>query len=136
MTRLKEGMTNNSKRHLLIAEDNADTQRLLAYLLKSKFELSVVAGVDEALEAARQETFDLFLLDINLGEERTGVNLLESLQSLPNQGNVPAVALTAYALPGDRERFLESGFDGYISKPFTRDELTGQIESILKAHEG
>ena len=129
-------MTHNSKRHLLIAEDNADTQRLLDYLLKSKFKLSVVTGVDEAMEVARQETFDLFLLDINLGEERTGVNLLQSLRSLPNQDNVPAVALTAYALPGDRERFLESGFDGYISKPFTRDELTSQIEAILAARNG
>ena len=129
-------MTDSTKRRLLIAEDNADTQRLLDYLLKSKFELSIVSGVDEALEVARQETFDLFLLDINLGEERTGVNLLESLRSLPNQDNVPAVALTAYALPGDRERFLESGFNSYISKPFTRDELTGQIESILQARKG
>lgn len=46
---------------------------------------------------------------------------------------IPAIALTAYAMPGDREELLEKGFDGYVSKPFTRAELTEAIEQVLTA---
>ena len=125
-------MPKSRKPRLLIAEDNAGTRCLLEHVLQSKFDLTLAAGVDGALEAARKQKFDLFLLDINLGEERTGTDLLQSLRSTGDQQDVPAVAFTAYALPGDQEGFLEAGFDGYVSKPFTRSELVRPIETLLE----
>jgi len=116
---------------VLAVEDNSETQLLLEHLLKKSFEVTVVAGVDEALEAVENTRFDILLLDINLSEERTGTDLLHMLRERKDLNGIPAIALTAYAMPGDREDFLEAGFDQYVSKPFTRADLTEAIETSL-----
>lgn len=118
--------------HILTVEDNPDTQTLLRYMLKPYFSLVFCSHVDEALAQAEKHTFGLFLLDINLGEQRTGIDLLQLLRERPGYENTPALAITAYAMPGDRDRFIMAGFDGYISKPFTRRELLDSIEHALE----
>ncbi|HMB89456.1 MAG TPA: response regulator [Rhodothermales bacterium] len=117
--------------HILTVEDNPDTQTLLFYMLQQHFNMSFSSHVDEALNLAAEKEFNLFLLDINLGESRTGVDLLHLLREQPRYANTPALALTAYAMPGDRERFLDAGFNGYISKPFTRRELLDTIKVAI-----
>jgi len=117
--------------HILTVEDNPDTQTLLRYMLQQHFNMSFSSHVDEALNLAAEKEFNLFLLDINLGESRTGVDLLHLLREQPRYANTPALALTAYAMPGDRERFLDAGFNGYISKPFTRRELLDTIKVAI-----
>lgn len=121
---------------ILAVEDNPDTQLLLRYLLRSQYTLEVVPHVEDALRAAREQSFELLVLDINLGEERTGIDLLKELRAMDGYRDTPALALTAYAMPGDKERFEQSGFDAYVSKPFTRKELhealAGMSENIDK----
>ena len=121
--------------HILVIEDNEDTQLLLRYLLETKYEISIVTRVDEALEQVADTVFDLLLVDINLGEQRTGVDLLNILRGMDEYARIPMIALTAYAMPGDFERFISMGFDGYIGKPFTRTELYKAINSILDPEE-
>jgi CheY-like chemotaxis protein len=125
-------MTETGTPRILAVEDNPDTQLLLRYLLKPHYELEITSHVDDALQAAGKGHFDLLVLDINLGEERTGIDLLQELRKMPEYQNTPALALTAYAMPGDRERFRESGFDEYISKPFTRKELYEALKNMLE----
>jgi len=117
---------------ILAVEDNSETQLLLRHLLKSSFDVHVVSGVDDALDAITEKAFDIFLLDINLSGQRTGTDLLHLLRQSNNGVDVPAIALTAYAMPGDREDFLEAGFDQYVSKPFTRSDLTSAIDASLE----
>lgn len=124
-------MSTAEKPRILAVEDNSETQLLLQHLLKKSFEVVVVPGVDEALSAVGDGPFDALLLDINLSEQRTGTDLLHLLRERENMTDVPAIALTAYAMPGDREDFLEAGFDQYVSKPFTRSDLTTAIENSL-----
>lgn len=124
-------MSTAEKPRVLAVEDNSETQLLLEHLLKKSYEVVVVAGVDEALDTVSDTRFDALLLDINLSEERTGTDLLHLLRERNDLNDVPAIALTAYAMPGDREDFLESGFDQYVSKPFTRADLTEAIETSL-----
>lgn len=104
---------------------------MLEHLLKGSYDVNVVPGVDDALEAVESNPFDVLLLDINLSEDQTGTDLLHLIRERDGMAQVPAVALTAYAMPGDREDFLEKGFDEYVSKPFTRDDLTEAIENTL-----
>lgn len=124
-------MSAAEKPRILAVEDNSETQLLLEHLLKKSFEVVVVPGVDEALDAVDEHSFDALLLDINLSEQRTGTDLLHLLRERDDMADVPAIALTAYAMPGDREDFLDAGFDQYVSKPFTRDDLKEAIESTL-----
>ena len=124
-------MSDSSVPSILAVEDNSETQLLLDHLLKSSFDVVVVPGVDGALDAVEKHSFDALLLDINLSEERTGTDLLHLLRDQEGMANTPAVALTTYAMPGDREDFLDAGFDQYVSKPFTRADLTDAIEDAL-----
>lgn len=118
---------------ILAVEDNPETQLLLEHLLKPSFHVVIADGVEGALEAAEEHRFDVLLLDINLSEQRTGIDLLHLLREQDKHQQVPAIALTAYAMPGDRENFIEEGFDAYISKPFSREDLTHVIESALQS---
>lgn len=120
------------KPRLLALEDNAESRLLLKHLLRKEFDAVIVAGADETLERAAAQRFDVLLLDINLGEKRTGVDVLKALRALPGYGETPALACTAYALPGDRERFLEAGFAQYVSKPFVKAELLGALRDAVR----
>ena len=124
-------MSEEKKERLLIVEDNKDTQILLTYLLSESFQLDVAPSVDTALQLTSSTSYDLLLVDINLGEERTGIDLLTILRKDVIYTDIPIIALTAYAMPGDFQRFLELGFDAYLSKPFTRNDLFDIIYSFL-----
>ncbi|MEM1041949.1 MAG: response regulator [Bacteroidota bacterium] len=115
---------------VLVLEDNTESRLLLSHLLRKEFDATLAGGVDETLEAAAANTFDVALLDINLGESRTGIDVLEAIRAMPQHRTLPALACTAYALPGDREDFLDAGFEGYVSKPFVRDDLFDALRSV------
>ncbi len=116
---------------ILVVEDNLANRTLLRYYLGATFDLELVGRFDEALTAANRRHFDLLLLDIDLGEERTGVELLHALRQMPAYAATPAVTCTANTRPGDRERLLASGFDAYVGKPFTEEELLDTLDTLL-----
>lgn len=127
-------MSTSETPHLLSVEDNKETQTILKHLLEEEYQLTFVSSVEEAAGAlASDGPFDLLLVDINLGPGKSGVELLHKIEDRENVGEVPAIAVTAYAMPGDREDLLDKGFDGYVSKPFTRAELIETIEQMLGA---
>ena len=118
--------------HLLSVEDNPETRVLLKHLLDGDYRLTFATDVQEALDAIDSNPpFDLLLVDINLGAGKEGTELLHEIEDREDVGEVPTVALTAYAMPGDREDLLGEGFDEYIGKPFTGEELTETIEGLL-----
>lgn len=116
---------------VLIVEDNPHMRLLLQHLLKAHFDLEVVNRVDDALRLTAEQHFDLLILDINLGDQRSGIELLDDLRRRAPYDATPAVACTAYTRPGDREHFLSRGFDDYVAKPFTREHLYATIETAL-----
>jgi CheY-like chemotaxis protein len=127
--------SSSARRHqkLLVVEDNPEMQKLLHYFLSPRWEVFAAFDLDAAIELALARSFDAVLMDINLGEGTTGVEVLRAIRQIPQNALTPVVAVTAYALPGDRERFLAEGFDGYIGKPFARQQLEGVIESVIAA---
>ncbi len=129
--------TSQTPCHILLVEDNEDTRKLLEALLEDRCLLTAVTNAQEAQEVVYdlidtlEQTFDAVLLDVHLGGGASGTDLLGRLRDIPAYQDVPIAALTAYALPGDRERFLQAGFDAYLRKPFTADELTAFTAQLL-----
>jgi len=116
---------------VLIAEDNLINQIVVERILLS-FGCSImkVNNGCEALDALNREPFDLILMDIQM-PEMDGMEATRVIRSLPDErAHLPIVAMTAHAMKGDRERFLASGMDHYISKPFHKDELLLLVKSI------
>ena len=116
---------------ILSVEDNADTRLLLKHTLQDDYEVAFASGVTNALDTVASEPFDLLLLDISLGTDRGGVKLLHEVRERDDLDDIPAIALTAFAMPGDREELLDQGFDAYVGKPFTNAELTRTIDRAL-----
>ena len=123
--------TQDHKMRILAVEDDLHIRILLHYLLGTRFDMEFATSFDEALEVAARHPFDLFLFDIHLKEQRTGVELLNELRQMPAFRTTPAVACTAYAMHGDRDRFLGLGFCGYLAKPFVRKKLYETIQDAL-----
>lgn len=119
---------------ILIVEDNARNRRLLKVLLRSHGYRAIEArnGV-EALEAVESDRPDLILMDIQL----PGINGLELVKKIKDEfGDIPIIAVTAYAMKGDRERILSAGCDGYVSKPIDTRELPKIIAKALEGKDG
>jgi CheY-like chemotaxis protein len=116
---------------ILFVDDNPEVRLLLRQMLEGTYDLALAADAEEALGILEDEEFDLFLLDIKLGEGRSGTELLRLLRDWEPTASVPAVALTTYGLKGDREALLAQGFDEHVSKPFFREELTEAIDQVL-----
>ena len=108
---------------VLIVEDNDETRLLIERVLAGHYEVETAADARTALQRMAARTYDALILDINLGGRSTGVDVLRVARALPGYDAVTAIALTAYALPGDGARFLAEGFDHYVSKPFSKSRL-------------
>lgn len=121
------------KARLLVVEDNPETQELFARLLEPGYEIAQAMKPDEALEKLKAHPYDAVLMDINLGARLSGEDLLHLLREMPHHARTPVIACTAYALPGDSERFLQEGFDAYLPKPFTRQQLYQILERLLSS---
>jgi two-component system, cell cycle response regulator DivK len=108
---------------ILVVEDNEKNMKLFRDVLQARGYATLEAATGEAgLELARAEQPALVLMDVQL----PGMDGLEALAQLRQDARtaaIPVLALTAQAMRGDRERFLDAGFDGYLSKPVDVLEL-------------
>jgi len=121
------------KNKILIAEDNPLNMRMLEMLLMARgypFLLKAVNG-EEALEIAIKEKPALILMDIQL-PKMNGLEVTRRLKRMPSLRHIPIIALTAYAMKGDREKCLGAGCDAYLSKPVSTRELSKVIGRILR----
>jgi len=86
----------------------------------------------KALEMLGQEPFDLVLMDVQM-PEMDGLTATVAIREREQDGSarIPIIAMTAHAMPGDEERCLAAGMDGYIAKPVTPQDLLVAIESVL-----
>nr|WP_227012205.1 EAL domain-containing protein [Duganella sp. FT27W] len=115
----------------MIIEDNATNMELMVYLLRAFGYTPLSASDGEAgVEAARREQPDLIICDVHL-PKLDGYGVVAALKADPATRDIPALAVTALAMVGDRERLLEAGFDSYIGKPIEPDTFVKQIESFL-----
>lgn len=108
-------------KHIAVVEDNADNRLLVSVILEEKYEITEYETGMDALRGFAGNMPDLVLLDISL-PEMDGVEVLGHIRKDDRFKHLPVIALTAHASPVDRERFMQAGFDEYVTKPIV-DEV-------------
>lgn len=128
------GITGSSRRILVVDDCPLNTRVALVMLQKLGFEADSVTNGAEALAALRMRDYDLVLMDVQMpvmdGEE--AVRIIKNEPEYAEYRNIPIVAMTAHAMEGDREKYLELGMDDYLSKPVTMDALRSVLNKWLQ----
>jgi CheY-like chemotaxis protein len=116
---------------ILIAEDNAVNRELLRELLEMRgYTVMEACDGEEALRMIEQTQPDLVLLDIGM-PVLDGFAVVRKIRENPRLASLPVAAVTAYAMQGDREKILNSQFDGYLSKPVNSRSLAEELDRLL-----
>ena len=116
---------------VLYVEDDEISVHIVTRMLEGYCEIETAENAEIALHKAKENTYDAVFMDINLGKGMDGVKTTVLLKQMDAYTNTPIVALTAYAMMGDKEEFLEAGCTHYLSKPFTKKELLAVMRDVL-----
>lgn len=116
---------------VLIADDHEQNRKMIRIVLqKSGYETVEAVNGEEALRLARETLPAVILMDIQMPRV-DGIQAMKILKAAPDTAAILIVALTSYAMRGDRDRFLAEGFDGYLSKPINIKEFQETLRNLL-----
>ncbi|MBF0320626.1 MAG: response regulator [Nitrospirae bacterium] len=119
------------KSKILIVEDNENNRLLMnAVLSYHGYDIIEAANGEEGVRAARETLPELIFMDIQL-PVMDGITAVKILKNDPATRRIKTVAVTAYAMKGDREAILEAGFDGYLSKPIDTRQLPAIVRDYM-----
>jgi CheY-like chemotaxis protein len=117
---------------VMLAEDNAVNRELLRELLEIRgYQVTEARDGQEAVEMLDQTRPDILLLDLGM-PKLDGFGVVRHIRASPGLADLPVLAVTAYAMRGDREEVLKAGFDGYLSKPIDATALATEMERLLR----
>lgn len=120
---------------VLVIEDNADNLKIITYALQRAGYAVISAGRGETgIELTLRESPGFIIMDINL-PGIDGIETTRRIRALETGVHVPIIAITSYALPGDRERFLAAGCNGYVEKPIDPMTLVAELHRIIQQGE-
>jgi CheY-like chemotaxis protein len=117
---------------LLLVEDDKVTVNIIIRILINKYDIDYAPTAKDALQKAMDNSYDAFLIDIGLPGKMNGAEATKKLKEIKDNNHKPYIAITAYAMAGDKERLLSEGLTHYISKPFNFIELSKLIETAIK----
>ncbi len=116
----------------LVVEDNPLNMELVLEMLKAMgFAAEKAVNGEDAIKKTEKEVYDLILMDIEL-PGMDGASATKIIKSKPSYNNVSVIAITAYAMKGDKERFLAAGFEDYMSKPIDVADFMKRMEKYRK----
>lgn len=117
---------------VLVVEDNPANLSLMEYLLRA-FGFVVLTATDgiEGVAAAHRERPDVILMDLQM-PNLNGFDAASQLKRHPGVKHIPIVAVTAFAMVGDRDKILAHGFDGYISKPIAAGTFANEVRAFIR----
>jgi CheY-like chemotaxis protein len=123
-----------SKGRILVVEDNMDTYELVHFILeKNGFETFLAVNGRDGVTAAKKQRPDLIIMDMSMPEMDgwTATTIIKKDELI---GITPLIALTAHALPGDRQRAMDAGCNEYITKPMDLGDLVEAVEYWVNKH--
>ncbi|MBC8461486.1 MAG: response regulator [Deltaproteobacteria bacterium] len=116
----------------LVIEDNEDNMKLITFILeKNGYSTIRAENGKRGIELALKERPDFILLDIQL-PDMNGQEVLKEIRKSKIDGEIPIIAITFYAMTGDRERLLEAGCNGYIEKPIDPETIISEIQKVVR----
>jgi two-component system, cell cycle response regulator DivK len=116
---------------ILVVEDNTKNLKLVRDVLQfAGFEIIEATTGEDGVELAAREHPDLVLMDLQL-PGIDGTEALRQIREMPDVGQVPVLAVTAFVMDEDRQRASRAGFDGYVEKPISVRGLTDQVRALL-----
>ncbi len=120
-----------SDKKILLVEDNPVNRRLAEFLLRSQgYQVRADTNAQEAFDTIKAERPDLILMDVQL-PGMDGLEATRKLKAEPATRDIPVVAVTSYAMKGDREKALAAGCAGYITKPIDKDTFVQEVATVL-----
>ena len=125
------GSARDVVREALIVEDNFVNEAVMAEFLKPLCLTDHAPDGETAIQMARQKKYDVILMDINLGSGPDGIQTARVIREIEGYQSVPIIAVTGYALPGDRERLISQGLTLYLPKPFERSDIQDVVRRAL-----
>jgi CheY-like chemotaxis protein len=118
-------------KRVLVVEDNEDNMELITFILeKNAYKTIKAENGKKGIEIALMERPDFILLDIQL-PDMNGLDVLQEIRRSDINGEIPVIAITSYAMSGDKERMLAAGCNGYIEKPIDPVTIIKQIREII-----
>ncbi len=118
-------------KRVLVIEDNGDNMELITFILeKNGYNTIKAENGKMGIKLALEERPDFILLDIQL-PDMNGLDVLKAIRKSDINGGVPVIAITSYAMSGDREKMLAAGCNGYIEKPIDPVTIINQIREII-----
>lgn len=118
-------------KRILIIEDNEDNLYMIKFILEhSKLEVICAKTGTEGIEATIKDKPDLILMDIQL-PDINGLEVTKKIRQLTPDRQLPIVAISSYAMTGDKQKALEAGCTGYIEKPINPETIIDEIQSFL-----
>jgi CheY-like chemotaxis protein len=121
----------NEKKRILIIEDNIESQLILKVYLRELYSIDIAEDAESGLIFLKTNKYDLLLLDINLPGKLNGEDVLREIRTDQVIKDLAVIVITAYALKGDKERFLSQGANDYLSKPVEKQILRDTIAKYL-----
>ena len=119
------------KKKILVVDDNEKNRYLISFILeKNGFEVVTANDGLESVETAREQRVDLVIMDIKM-PKMDGYEATTRIKKLEGYQSVPIIALTSYAMAGDKKKALAAGCDGYIAKPINPETFVDEIRIYL-----
>ena len=115
-----------------MVEDDYISKDVTELYLQGLCNLDHAPNAFAAMEMVKGKNYDAILMDINLGMGMNGLELTGEIRKMPNYIKTPIVAVTAYAMKGEKEKFLEGGCSHYLSKPYSKRDILEIMTEILR----
>lgn len=131
---IKKKMKINQIKCLYI-EDQAESQILFRSQLNDIKELDLAPDFESAFKLLEKKFYDIIIADINLSGEYNGIDALKIIRKIPEFKDTPIIGITAYAAPGDKEKFIKAGFNDFIIKPITRRSALNSFKKFFEIEE-
>jgi len=123
--------TPNKRIRILVVEDDAiSRQAIVTFLEKQNYDILIAENGVEAIDIARRTEVDMILMDIQM-PELDGLSATKEIRNIQKISGIPIIAMTAYALSGDKEKCLNAGMDDYVSKPINFEEIQFKIRKHI-----